>query len=684
VRRIGIDVGGTFTDVVVVDEDSGATSWFKALTDYHQPANGIMNAFLRAGVPGRQVSHLQLGTTLGLNAILTRSGAVTGLLTTRGFRDVLEIRRTHRNRLFDIYETVPEPLVSRDLRMEVDERIDAHGNVIRPLDEEGVRQAWRRLRDQGVRSLAICFLFSFENPSHEARAREIVLDEGGVEDVFISSDVLPVFREYERTSTTVIAAYVAPVVRGYVQELSRRLGDHGVPAGRLSVMTNSGGLMSADAAASSPVPTLLSGPAGGVAAARWLAREVGISNLLTLDMGGTSCDVSGIQAGVPDEKLDMDIEGLDVAYPTFDIHTIGAGGGSVAWIDDGGALQVGPRSAGSSPGPACYGAGGQEPTVTDANLVLGRYDERTPLGGTLQLDVHAARRVIEEQIAEPLGLSVERAAAGILRIVNAHMVNAVKTISVELGRDTRDYALAAFGGAGPVHAADIASELSIPRVLIPPFPGCTSAFGAVMSSPRRDAVQSVNTLVPELRIEDLRRTTSDLFNQVVNELVQEGHRADDVELELWMNLHYKGQAHDLAVRHESVELTKQSIETVVGRFHGLHEQAYGHYFEDVPVEVVTVRAKGVVVEGDAKVWLDWKAASSGDVQLRSSRQVYFESIDDFVETRILERPTIRTDEPVIGPAIILQTDTTVVVPPGHIAIAHETGSLLMSSERRAR
>ena len=334
-KRVGIDVGGTFTDVVVLDEDTGVTRCVKAATDYDQPADGIMRAFDAAGVDGREVSHVKLGTTLGLNALLTRTGARTGLLTTAGFRDVLEIRRTHRDRLFDLDETVSPPLVPRRWRKEVVERIDCNGDVVVPLDPESVRAAWRELRGAGVTAVAIAFLFSFRNPAHEQEAARIVREEGGAEAIFCSSDVLPVLREYERTSTTVTAAYVAPVIRGFVGELAGRLAERGVPDGRLSMMTNSGGSLAARTAAGAPIPTLLSGPAGGVAGARWLARTVGLDHVLTLDMGGTSCDVSGIQADVPDERLDMRLAGLDVAYPTFDIHTIGAGGGSIAWIDGG-------------------------------------------------------------------------------------------------------------------------------------------------------------------------------------------------------------------------------------------------------------------------------------------------------------------------------------------------------------
>lgn len=674
-KQLGIDVGGTFTDVVVLDEASGTVSCFKAPTDYHQPAEGIMAAFDAAAVEGSDVSYVKLGTTLGLNAILTRRGAETGLLTTMGFRDVLEIRRTHRDRLFDLDERIPPPLVPRHRRMEVTERIGADGTVVTPLDEESVRRAWRVLREQGVTSVAIAFLFSFKDPSHERRARDIILAEGGVESVFISSDVLPVHREYERTSTTVTAAYVAPVVRNYVTELGLRLAERGLRSGGLSVMTNSGGSMAARSAALAPIPTLLSGPAGGVTGARWLASQVGIAGILTLDMGGTSCDVSGIQNGIPDERLDMNLSGLDIAFPTFDIHTIGAGGGSIAWIDSGGAIRVGPASAGSTPGPACYGRGGTLPTVTDANLLLGRYDVTAALGGSLTLDVDAAERAISQHIAEPAGLTVQQAAAGILRLVNANMMNAVRSISVERGRDPRGYALVPFGGGGPVHATDIARELGIVTVLVPPFPGCTSAFGAALAVSRRDALRSVNAAIDRLDVASVDGLVSELVGEVQRALGEEGVPAPEAQTELWLNLHYRGQAHELTVRHAGLEVTGESLAQAREEFTELHARQYGHAFDDVPVELVTVRVTGYGGRADPDISWTWAEATKGGV----TRPVYFEEVNAFLETAVFDRAALAPGDLIEGPAVIHQPDATVLVPPHWTAVNHPSGSLLVTA-----
>lgn len=698
--RIGIDVGGTFTDVVTLDEASGATSWVKVPTADEHPADGVLEAIAASRVELSEVSQVRLGTTLGVNAVLTRTGAPTGLITTRGFRDVLEIRRTHRARLFDLEEQPPAPLVPRDLRLEVAERVDVDGAIVTPLDEDGVRAAWRTLRERGVTALAIVFLFSFEDSEHERRAREIVLEEGGAEVVFVSCEVLPIHREYERTSTTAMAAYVAPAIARHLAELAARLREGGLPPGRLSIMTGSGGVHSPSALARNPIPSLLSGPAGGVTGARRLAASVGLRDVLTLDMGGTSCDVSGIVDDQPDERLDADIDGLAVSHPTFDIHTIGAGGGSVAWIDSGGALRVGPRSAGSDPGPACYGLGGEEPTVTDANLVLGRYDPEIPLGGTLSLDPSLAHEAIARHLAEPLGLSVERAAAGVVRIVGALMAGAVRTISLERGRDTRDFTLVAFGGAGPVHGADVAAELGVERILVPPCPGCTSALGAVTADSRHDELYTIARRVWEVSEGVLGAVVEDLGDRAARELAREGFAPADTEFELWLDLRYEGQAHALAVRgteqgipvhgrdrggtepdgpvsgrdRGGTEPGGHVLARAIADFHASHQRLYGHSFANVTVELVNVRVTGYGrVRSPTPRWT-WLESV---VNPASRRPVYFEQAGGFVDTRLPRREDIGS-EPIAGPAVIHQVDATVLVPPGWQVCAHPTGSLIMS------
>jgi N-methylhydantoinase A len=680
VIRIGVDVGGTFTDVVVLDEEGGHTSWLKVLTNHDHPAAGVVEAVRAAAIPLGEVSQVKVGTTLALNALLTRSGAPTGLITTEGFRDVLEIRRTHRHSLFDLDEQLPEPLVPRDLRLEVGERIAFDGEVVRPLDEGGVRAAWRRLRERGTTGVAIVFLFSFENPAHERRAREIVEAEGGAEVIAISSDVLPAHREYERTSTTVVAAYVAPAVREYLAELRDALERGGMTRGRLSVMTNSGGAMTAAAAGAAPVPTLLSGPAGGVAAMRWLGARAGLGNVLTLDMGGTSTDVSGIVDGLADERLDMEVDGHTISYPSYDIQTIGAGGGSIAWVDGGGLLRVGPASAGSDPGPACYGRGGTRPTVTDAALVLGRYSPEHPLGGTLVPLADRARAAIEEHLAGPLGMSVEQVAGGIIRVVNSHIVNAVRTISVERGRDPRAFTLAAFGGAGPSHAVEVARELSIPTVLVPPFPGCASAFGAAIARTRRDLLRTVARTVPDLDPGRLGELVASLRDGARAALADEGFGPDQVSLETWLSMRYAGQAYDLAIEHPSERVTAGTLAAAAEGFHALHESLYGHSFDDVPVEVVNVRCSAFGYPTEPELRWQWSASPGGE----SDRPVYFAGLDELVTARVTSRESLAVEEVVEGPAVVHQADSTVLVPPGSAAKVDATGCLLVTVNGQQR
>ncbi len=674
--NLGIDVGGTFTDVVALDRATGSTRWFKVATDPVSPNAGVLAAIETSGVGYDRVEGIRLGTTLAVNAILTRTGARTGLITTAGFRDVLEIRRTHRESLFDLNERFPDPLVERELRLEVRERLAADGTVVVPLHEDDVRTAWEVLATAGVEAVAVVFLFSFENPTHERRARDVLRDAGADVPIFLSSDILPVYREYERTSTTVVAAYVASKVERYVRELDDELVRRGLPRGRLAIMTNSGSALGPDAVAELPVSTILSGPAGGVEAARWLAARVGARNVLTMDMGGTSCDVSGIVAGSPDERLDMVVDGHTITHPTFDIETIGAGGGSIAWIDSGGGLRVGPQSAGSQPGPACYGRGGELPTVTDANLVLGRYDPHALLGGRFALDQEAARHAIGLHVARPLGIDVDTAAAGIIRIVNALMTNAVRLVSIERGRDVRDFTLVAFGGAGPTHAAEIAQALSIPRVLVPPFPGCASAFGAVISGSRRDFVRTIGRHVDDLDVALLCELAAQFEGRARKALEREGFAADSTSIELWFDMRYTGQAHELPVRCETTAPSADAIAAAVAAFHGAHRQLYGHSFDDVPVELVNIRVTGVGQLPEPAMWWDWRAVG-GRPELAPRRRVYFDELDTSVDTAILLRNDLEPRQTIEGPAVIHQVDSTVLVPPGFVAEAHESGSLIL-------
>src|SRR5262249_24873860 len=444
-----------------------------------------------------------------------------------------------------------------------------------------------------------------------------------------------------------------------------------------AVLTNSGGALQPQTAASFPITTMLSGPVGGVLASRWIGAREGWSNLLTMDMGGTSCDVSGIVDGLPDERLDLIVDGHTISLPTYDIETIGAGGGSIAWIDSGGSLRVGPESAGSDPGPACYGRGGKLPTVTDANLVLGRYSADAPLGGSLVLSEVAARDAIVHEIAGPLGFGIEDAAAGILRIVTVMMMNAVRAISVERGRDVRDFTLIAYGGAGPTHAAEIARELGIPRVLVPPFPGCASAFGAVIAGARRDFIRTVGRAAAEVDVQLLTTMLSQFTEEALAALRADGYASELLAVERWLDLRYAGQAHELSIRAPSGDLTANSVAESFDGFHSLHRSLYGHAFDDAAVELVNVRIKAFGTPPEPPMWWDWESSANVLSDLASSRPVYFQATGETTDASVFVRNTLRTGDLIEGPSVIHQLDSTVLVPPEFVAEVRQSGSLVL-------
>jgi N-methylhydantoinase A len=672
-RRAGVDVGGTFTDVVTVDPRTGQLLQAKALTTYPDPTEGFLAALAKLG--HQRLDYVGYGTTLATNTLLTKAGAATALLTTRGFRDVLEIRRTHRSKLFDLYEEIPEPLVPRPLRLEVTERVGADGSVVEPLAEAEVRAAARQLRDAGVASIAVCYLFSFRNPDHERRTRDILRQElpelAG--HISLSSEVLPLHREYERTSTTVVNAYLTPLVSAYFGQVTEQLSQSG-RADQLQVMQSSGGLVRPDRAATLPILTLMSGPAGGAIAAAFLGQQLGEARLLTLDMGGTSCDVTGVVDGHPDTRVDFEIGGYAVSYPTIDIHTIGAGGGSIARVDAFGRLSVGPASAGSTPGPACYGRGGEEPTVTDANLVLGLYDAELALGGEIHPDPDLAARAVERRVARPLGLGLVEAAAGIVRLVDANMMHALRTVSVERGRDPRDYALVAFGGAGPVHGAGIAAELGIRRLLIPPTPGCNSALGILASDVRHELVEAWTTR--------LVAADPELLGGILERLATQGHRELDVDqiprparrLLASVDLRYLGQAYELTVPLDSLTPTPQDLKLTIDRFHQTHQARYGHALDDDLVELVNLRLTAVGTTPKPRLAASRTAAAG--VEPRGRRTVHLPR-EGKVRLPVFDRGTLPVGAELPTPCVIHQLDATTLVPPGSRVRVHPTDTLVV-------
>jgi N-methylhydantoinase A len=668
-RRLAIDIGGTFTDVVAMDPDGGL-GYAKALTTYPDPADGLFKGIAKIG--GGRAGYLGHGTTLATNALLTKTGTRVAIVTTRGFRDVLEIRRTHRNTLFDIYEEVPEPLVPRDARFEVTERIAVDGSVVTPLSIPDIRGVASQIRDGRFDAIAICFLFSFANDEHEQRARDVLREEIPeiADRIVVSAEILPLHREYERTSTTVVSAMLMPLLREYLRNLEARV-HQADAADTLLIMQNTGGLVSPQRAADLPVLTLLSGPAGGATATAFLGGLWNERRLLALDMGGTSTDVSAVVDGAPDTRLDFKIGEHDLSYPSIDIHTIGAGGGSQAHVDPHGRLTVGPESSGSTPGPACYGRGGEIPTVTDANLVLGYLDPGDALGGEIDIDRSAAERAIRTQVAEPLGLTIEEAALGIMRIVNSNMMHALRFVSVERGRDPRDYALVPFGGAGPIHGVSLAGELGIGRVLIPPIPGCNSAMGILAADLRHESVRAIHRPLGGMDAGSLREAIAEMSDEVKRQLREEGIPPRRIKIQALADLRYEGQAYDLGI---PVPSGKSLEERLAARFHREHRRRYGHALTDERIEVVNARVTGVGLTdkpslgGEHGEAVDLAAAQAG------KRRITTED-GESMEVPVFRRDALAPGAALPSPCLVVQSDATSYVPPGTKATVDRIGCI---------
>lgn len=687
--RIGIDVGGTFTDLVLVDDRSGRIWMTKVPTTPKALADGVLAGIEKvlalAGRPARALRYLVHGTTIGTNALIERKGARTGLLTTEGFRDVLEIGRIQRPKegLYDLFVDNPPPLVPRHLRREVRERVGSQGEVVTPLDEATARAAVEALKAEGVEAVAVSLLFSFLNPAHEQRVRELCRALLPETSLSLSSEVAPEFREYERTSTAVLNAYLQPVVERYLAQLLERLAAKYGEVD-LRIMQANGGTITAEAARTAAVKTVNSGPAGGVMAGAWIGRLTGDRKLITVDMGGTSFDIGVIEGGIPTVTSDGKFAGYPVKIPIIDIDTIGAGGGSIAWIDKGGVLNVGPQSAGADPGPACYGLGGSEPTVTDANLVLGRVDPAYFLGGEMPLDPELARRAIRTRVAKPLGLSLEEAAAGIIRLVNANMVKGIGVNSIERGLDVREFALIAFGGAGPLHAAELARELAIRRVVVPPYPAALSAFGLLVSDTRHDYVRTIARRQSELQPADLLAAFLALEEAGRAQLARE-RVPPALQRYAWStDLRYEGQSYELATPVERTRrMGRGTIERIVARFNALHQQVYAYSSVDEETEFINVRVAAIGRVPPVRLPRGRPGGASPGRALKARRPVYF-SGTGFVPTTVYERDRLAPGQGVPGPALIEEPASVTVVPPGWGALVDPYRNLVLALRGRPR
>jgi N-methylhydantoinase A len=692
--RIGVDIGGTFTDAAFVDEDSGAVSVVKVLTTPDDPARGFIGAVER-GLRERQsdggaVNLVVHATTVATNSLIEGTTARVGMITTRGFRDVLEIGRQIRSRLYDVHLRKPRPLVPRQWSLEVRERLDADGNVLEPLDDGDVLDAVRRLEAGGVDAIVCCFLHSYVNPAHERQAAAIIRKEFPEAFLSVSSEVCPEFREYLRASTTAVNAAVMPLVARYLDALERELGRRGVSA-PFYVMQSNGGVMSSSAAKARPVYMIESGPAAGVIAAGAYATPHGYRNVLSFDMGGTTAKVGLIEDGRL--RLSTEIEvggqaitplgegrgsGYPIRTPVIDLVEVGAGGGSEAWLDEGGALRVGPRSAGAVPGPACYGRGGTAPTVTDANLLLGRLNPAFFLGGELALDTEAAACAITDRCAKPLGLDPVRAAAGIVEIANAHMIAAVRLVSVQRGYDPREFVLVAFGGAGPLHANALAKELGVPAVLVPPSPGIATAVGMLMTDVKHEFAATRRHDLARLGAADLDAFFSDFSREGDRVLAREGVAASDRRVARVVDLRYRGQSHELSVPIPSGPLTPADLDRLREAFHAAHERAYGYAAREDAIELVSVRLTAIGVSPKPRRPALPKATTAILASaVKAERPVWFAERDGFAPCQVLDRSRLSWGHVVPGPAAIEEMDATTLVHPGWQAEVDEHGNLLL-------
>jgi N-methylhydantoinase A len=675
--RVGVDIGGTFTDIVVLGSDGSIhTRKVPSSADNyaHAIVGGLADVSREIGLAGAAIEEIRHGTTVASNAILEAKGARVGLITTKGFRDVLEIRTLRMPRLYDLAWTKPPPLVERYLRKVVDERIDHTGKVARALDPADAERAVDALIAEGVEALAVCLINSFANPAHELAIKDIIARKAPRLPLSVSCEVLPEIKEYERTSTTTINAYVMPIVATYLRAMRAALDATGIKA-RLLLMQSNGGLISDKAAIERPMHIIESGPAGGVVGAQALARAKGLDRIITFDMGGTTAKASIVEngeftraqeyavgAGIMVGSRLLTGAGYTLKVPAIDLAEVGAGGGSHVWIDAGGALQVGPMSAGAAPGPVCYGRGGEVPTVTDASVVLGYINPLYLVGGALGLDADKARAVFAERIAKPLAMSVERAAYGAHQVAASNMIRAIRAVSTERGRDPREFALFAFGGNGPLFAAGMAAALGIGRIVAPPSPGLFSSFGLLYANVEHHYARTLRRLLRAADPAEIDAAWAALARQAADQLAAEGFTGADAEIRRSAALHYKGQTFELVVPVPAGPIDAAMVAYLEEAFGAEHERTYGHRAgPDEPVELVAIQVVGAGPRQNGAV-PERVAAGRPEPAPPPPRNAYFGDAHGFIQTPVLRRRDLTSRRP--GPLIIEEYDATCLVPPG--------------------
>jgi len=687
--RVASDVGGTFTDNVAYDETTKRVTVAKVPTTPENRALGTVQGLLRAldlqGRGGGDVDYVGHGMTTATNAVIQRRGGRTAFVTNEGFRDLLLIGRQDRPSLYDIRQTRPEPLVARADCHTVRGRLDHKGREVTSLDEEGLRDIAARLKEDKVAAVAICLLHAYANPVHERRAKAILAEALPGVPVCASTDILAEFREYERGSTVALNAFLMPIMGHYLASLTELLADRdkglglapGVP---VMIIEASGGLMTVTTARERPVHTVLSGPAGGVVASAHVAALSGFPDIITMDMGGTSTDISLILGGEPQVTREASLERTPIRIPVIDINAIGAGGGSIAWIDDGGALRVGPQSAEAIPGPACYGRGGTLPTVTDANLVLGRFGGETRLGGDMVLDREAAERAIETHIAGPLGLDLTTAAAGILRVANANMVRGIRVVSIERGHDPRELTLVPFGGAGPMHGSPVARDLAIPRLLVPPTPGILCALGLLVADLRHDLTQTRLAAHADFAAAAAAEAFAPMLDEARRLLAEDRIPPERQRIEMRVDMRYIGQSFELPVAVSGFGDAEWAA--LAPAFHAEHRRRFGHSDLAAPIEIVSlaVIAKGLIDTPELPRPAQGDATPPAGAQI-GSRRIYFEAAGpgggDWHDCRIWRREALLAGNEIAGPAVVEEVSATTALYPGDRARIDEFGSLIV-------
>ena len=681
---VGIDTGGTFTDLIAFEVDTGELRVAKVSSEQDDPSGAVIAALedlFATGVAPGEISSLVHGTTVATNAILEGKGVKTGLLITDGFRAVYEARgwaQPEATDLIDPFYRKPPLLAPQSLTHGIPGRMDYQGNELAPLDEDAVRSAARSLKEEGVDSVAVCYLFSFQNSAHERRTADILAEESGDWRVSLSSVVLPTIREYPRQSTTVIDAYVGPNMQRYLERLSDRLKEFGVETPQVFLMQSNGGLMRITLGARFPNQTLLSGPAGGVVAGEELARITGQQDIVTLDMGGTSTDIAMISGGRADETNEGRIAGQDIGTPMLQVRTLGAGGGTLAWIGPDGLLKVGPESAGASPGPACYGRGGERPTVTDANLVLGALAADNVLGGKMTLDKSASKAAIREHVADPLGLEVVEAAAGILRIVNTNMAVDLRLAFQSRGEDPRKYMLAAFGGAGPLHSALLARDLNIPKVIVPLYPGINSAMGLLQTSVRHVYLQSAVAGLSEVSADRMNEIFAGLEARVEDDVREEGFSPDQVAILRQVDMRYQHQGYQLPVNCPATQLTDEDKPDLKKAFDETHQRVYGASAQEEDAEVVTFRLIAEISVPRLELPEIGAGGDPATAQI-AIRPLFDLNSASFLDAAIYDRAKLCAGDKFDGPAVVQQFDSTTVVLAGMSCAVDLWGNLIIET-----